>query len=203
MAPQTRASRRRADASTLHPSVEAASHHVSTASSSDNLNENPERKSISHDAGRQPIPEAETEAPRVHVWVRGIEMAIPQTYDPDTYYPDRRMPWTPEPEPYSPTSYTAWGRKHFGKEWYKLRQTMIEERNIFREYDPVYHQRQRTLRIMEHKIERRPFEPSSRVCDPDWKRLWARLSKEWDIEIFRSPTPQKNSDDSDTVGRKR
>ncbi|EFZ00663.1 hypothetical protein X797_004299 [Metarhizium robertsii] len=198
MAPETRASRRRADASTLRPSVEAASHHVSTASSGDNLSENPEPKSISHNADRSPILEAETEATGVRVYVSGIEMAIPQTYDPDTYHPDRRMPWTPEPEPYSPEAYTAWGRKHFGEEWYRLRQTMIEERNIFREYDPVYHQRQRTLRIIEHKIERRPFEPSNRVCDPDWKRLWARLSKEWGIEIVRSATPEKNSDDSDT-----
>ncbi|EFY91716.1 hypothetical protein J3459_003992 [Metarhizium acridum] len=198
MVPQTRASRRRTNASTLHPSVEAAYNHVSTASSGDNLNGNPEPKSTSHEADRHPKAETETEAPQVLVYVRGVEMNVPQTYDPDTYYPDRRMPWTPEPEPYSPETYTAWGRKHFGEEWYKLRQTMIEERNIFLEYDPVYHERQRTLRIIAHKIERRPFEPRSRIFGADWKRLWARLSKEWGIEIVRSPTPQKNSDDSDT-----
>jgi len=64
-------------------------------------------------------------------------MLVPQTYDPDTYNPDDRMPWTPEPEPYDPDTYTAWGRKHFGDDWYELRRNMLEETNIYRQYDSL------------------------------------------------------------------
>ena len=39
--------------------------------------------------------------------VRGRRMKLSQTYDPETYNPGRRIPWTPEPEPYDPDAYTA------------------------------------------------------------------------------------------------
>ncbi|KAK0710160.1 hypothetical protein B0T26DRAFT_724234 [Lasiosphaeria miniovina] len=56
----------------------------------------------------------------------------------------------------------------FGEEWYNLRKTMLEERNIYLEHDPVYKERQRTLRIMKHKVEMRPFKPQS-VFNKGWK----------------------------------
>ncbi|KAG8408282.1 hypothetical protein J3459_017949 [Metarhizium acridum] len=55
---------------------------------------------------------------------------------------------------------------------------------------------------MEHKVERRPFEPgrqSGRMRDTGRKRLWARLSKELGIPSNpASPTTSKDNDDSDT-----
>ena len=74
-------------------------------------------------------------------WVHGIRMRIPQTYDPETYDRDGRMPWTPEPEPYDPDTYATWGRKHFGDDWYEQRKTMLEGKNIY-DLDPVYRLRQ-------------------------------------------------------------
>ncbi len=119
----------------------------------------------------------------VAVW--GKVLQIPPTYDPDTYDPDGRMPWTPEPEPYDPETYAAWGRKHFGDDWFKQRQTMLQERNIYFDRDPVYRERQRALRILEHTAERRPFRPATEyggfiednLKDEGWQRLWARMSK--------------------------
>jgi len=150
MAPHTRAKRRRNNTSTLHPSLEAASNDVHPLSNGDSLNGKLESKSINHIADGRQSEETETPAPQSYVMVEGEQMLVPQTYDPDTYDPDGRMPWTPEPEPYDPETYTAWGRKHFGEEWYQLRKTMLEERNIY--HDPIYKERQRALRIMEHKI---------------------------------------------------
>src|SRR6478735_6610319 len=120
-------------------------------------------------------------------------MLVPLTYDPDTYDFDARMPWTPEPEPYDPETYSAWGRKHFGEEWYQLRKSMLEERNPHHKYEPVYMGRQRALRVMEHQAEGRPFRPYSYfvgddIKDEGWKRLWARMSNN-ELGFPRSPSP--------------
>ncbi|KAK3371642.1 hypothetical protein B0T24DRAFT_530639, partial [Lasiosphaeria ovina] len=113
-----------------------------------------------------------------YAYVLGREMLVPQTYDPDTYDPDGPVPWTPEPEPYDPETYAAWGRKHFGEEWYKLRETMLRERNIY---------------------QGRPFRPALRagkMSNKDWKRLWSRLSKV--LPRVQPPTPaSSHADDSD------
>ncbi|KAI1080580.1 hypothetical protein F5B20DRAFT_589304 [Whalleya microplaca] len=136
------------------------------------------------------------------VLVLGEQMTIPQTFDPNTYDPDRRMPWTPEPEPYDPETYTAWGKKHFGDEWYEQRKTMLQERNPYMVRDRVYKERQRALRVLEHTIEGRPFKPRSGILDHDWQLLWARLSK--DISrIGTPPTPESlrsRDGDSDLSG---
>ncbi|KXX78216.1 hypothetical protein MMYC01_205056, partial [Madurella mycetomatis] len=136
---------------------------------------------------------------QLYAYVLGAEMLVPQTYDPDTYDPDGPVPWTPEPEPYDPKTYAAWGRRHFGEEWYKLRETMLRERNIYRVSDPVYLERQRALRVMEHKIEGRPFRPThraGRMFNKDWKRLWSRLSKT--LPRVQPPNPASSqADDSD------
>ncbi|KAK0127971.1 hypothetical protein ONS96_007466 [Cadophora gregata f. sp. sojae] len=109
--------------------------------------------------------------------VSGAWIPVPRTYDPDTYDPEGQMPWTPEPEPYDPETYATWGRKHFGDDWYEQRRTMLQERNIYGP-DAVYRHRQRDLRVMEHKIEGRPFRPRGEKLDEGWQRLWARLSKD-------------------------
>ncbi|KAK0703515.1 hypothetical protein B0T26DRAFT_744314 [Lasiosphaeria miniovina] len=186
MAPRTRAKHRRNSTTTFHPSGEAPSNDVRLSSNSDNLKGNHESKGMSHAADEPQSEEMETPAPHLYASVLGEEMLVPQTYDPNTYDPNGRMPWTPKPEPYSPETYAAWDRKHFGEEWYNLRKTMLEERNIYLEHDPVYKERQRTLRIMEHKVEMRPLKPQS-VFNEGWKRFNPA-----------SPTPSKDNDDSDT-----
>ncbi|KAI1213310.1 uncharacterized protein F4807DRAFT_470695 [Annulohypoxylon truncatum] len=63
---------------------------------------------------------------------------------------------SPSPE-IDPESYTTWGREHFGEEWYRQRNTMLNERNIFMSPDPVYKQRQSALRMLERQVEGRTF----------------------------------------------
>jgi hypothetical protein len=133
--------------------------------------------------------------------VLGVLSPVPQTYDPDTYDPEGQMPWTPEPESYDPETYAAWGRKHFGDDWYEQRRIMLQERNIYAP-DAAYGRCQRELRVMEHKIEGRPFEPRDGTLDKGWQRLWARLSK--DLPSGETPgTPasfQLNDSDSNVSG---
>ncbi|KLP11497.1 uncharacterized protein FFNC_03586 [Fusarium fujikuroi] len=169
--------------STLSPSVEAASDEVYPLSNSNNLDDNV------HAADNSANEERDTYS----VLVLGTSMLVPRTYDPDTYDFDARMPWTPEPEPYDPETYSAWGRKHFGEEWYQLRKVMLEERNPHDRRDPVYGARQRALRVMEHQAEGRPFKPASGTLhvdetDEGWKRLWARMSNN-ELGLPRSPSP--------------
>ncbi|KAK2798973.1 hypothetical protein FQN51_007201 [Onygenales sp. PD_10] len=61
-----------------------------------------------------------------------------------------RRPWTPEPEPYDPETYVAWGRKHYGEEWYELRNALFSER-----LGSAYNIRQRELRQLEREKEGR------------------------------------------------
>ncbi|KAH7264914.1 uncharacterized protein BKA55DRAFT_557328 [Fusarium redolens] len=187
MAPQTRAKRRLNNTPTLPPSVEAASDDVRPLSNGDNLNDN------GHPADDPQSKERETYS----ALVLGKEMLVPRTYDPDTYDPDARMPWTPEPEPYDPETYSAWGKKHFGEEWYQLRKAMIEERIPYDKYEPVYLERQRALRVIEHKVEGRPFKPYTQfggenLKDQGWKRLWARISNN-ELGVPSSPSPSPPS----------
>lgn len=103
MASDTHARTQREIASTVCPSVDTAPNTV--LSLSDNKNNK--------------LPNAVIQGGKENVLVSGKEMLISQTYDPDTYDPDGRMPWTPEPEPYDPETYEAWGRQHFGEDWYE------------------------------------------------------------------------------------
>lgn len=134
--------------------------------------------------------------------VNGVQCLMLPTYDPDTWDPDIRMPWTPEPEPGDPEeTYTAWGRKHFGEEWYEQRKIMIQERNFYMDrLDPVFLERLQALRILEHKIERRPFAPYFGLMDKrSWKPLWARLSKNLpSAESGSKSTSPKSQKDSNT-----
>jgi protoporphyrinogen oxidase len=151
MAPGTRARRQRDVASTLRPSVEAASDITPPLSNSNNRRSNRESNSTGHELDKTEdpqrgrvlfTPEPKPYDPETYgAWgrkhfgeewyeyrntllregktyalVSGVQMIISQTYDPDTYDPDGRMPWTPEPEPYDPEAYATWGRKHFGEE---------------------------------------------------------------------------------------
>ena len=125
-------------------------------------------------------------------------MQAPPTYDPDTYDLDSPTPGTsegaPEPEEYDPDAYKAWGRKHFGDEWLEKRAAMMEGRNIYLDIDPAYQERQRELRLLEHRIERRPCEPavleggstSIDYTDEGWRRLWARLSETLPPELLET-----------------
>ncbi|CZR42554.1 uncharacterized protein FPRO_09857 [Fusarium proliferatum ET1] len=164
MAPQKSPKRRLNNTPTLPVSAEAASDDVCLLLNSNNINENV------HPADDPQIEERDT----YFALVRGREMLVPRTYDPDTYDFDARMSWTPEPEPYDPETYSAWGRKHFGVEWYQLRKVMLEERNPHDNREPVYIGRQQALRVMEHQAEGRCFRPYSHgddLKDEGWKRL--------------------------------
>ncbi|KAK3333600.1 hypothetical protein B0T19DRAFT_130748 [Cercophora scortea] len=203
MAPRRRAKRQRGTASTLHTSVETASNSARPPSQRNNAGDDGEsgrEAGKTEDVQRQRL---ETPVPQTYALVLGQEMAVPQTYDPDTYDPDRRMPWTPEPEPYDPEAYAAWGRKHFGQEWDNRRRTMLQERNIYMDGDPVYLDRQRALRVLEHQIEGRPFQPGSRsgeMKDQGWKRLWARMSKDLPPVEQESDSPPPDDSESDLSG---
>ncbi|KAK4145003.1 uncharacterized protein C8A04DRAFT_36136 [Dichotomopilus funicola] len=110
----------------------------------------------------------EREMPQRSYYARvlGTHISVSPIDVPDTYDPDGWVPGTPEPEPYDPETYAAWGRKHLGEEWYQLRKAMLQERNIYLRSDWVY-------------SERRPLRPARHVgmSDEPWKRLWSRLSK--------------------------
>jgi hypothetical protein len=97
----------------------------------------------------------------------------PQRHDPNAYHPNKRRPWTPEPEPYDPDTYVAWGREHFGNDWYQQRKEMLQERNIYLRHDPVYNKRQRALRRMEDEKQEGKLPPKGKT----WQQLmaWARV----------------------------
>ncbi|KAJ9137662.1 hypothetical protein NKR23_g8951 [Pleurostoma richardsiae] len=85
--------------------------------------------------------------------------------------------WTPEPEPYDEEAYTAWGRKHYGEDWYEQRELMFQERNLVKldvKDDHIYLERQKALRQME-----REREEGKLLLDraKTWQELmaWARM----------------------------
>lgn len=86
--------------------------------------------------------------------------------------PDAQRPWTPEPEPYDDDTYTAWGRKHFGEDWYQQRSIMLEERDIYALEDPVYKARQEALRDMEEERQAGKLPP--RAMTWDGLQAWSR-----------------------------
>ncbi|KAH9906989.1 hypothetical protein F4778DRAFT_607879 [Xylariomycetidae sp. FL2044] len=80
-----------------------------------------------------------------------------QPENDDTELPHERDLWTPEPDPYQREEYTAWGRKHYGEDWYEQRELMLQERNFLKpsvKEDHVYLQRQKALRAMEAERDR-------------------------------------------------
>lgn len=177
-----------------------ASDNARPLSNGDSLNDSHE----SRNTGSTVVDSQSNERPTYYALVMGKRMLVPRTYDPDTYDPDARMPWTPEPEPYDPETYAAWGRKHFGEEWYKLRKTMLEERNPYLEYDPEFEERQRALRVIEHEVEGRPFRPADNISfgtpnDEGWKCLWARISSK-KLRISSNPASRPRNDNDGDLG---
>ncbi|KIH87766.1 hypothetical protein SPBR_04836 [Sporothrix brasiliensis 5110] len=89
---------------------------------------------------------------------------------------DTQRPWTPLPDPFDAETYWAWGRKHYGEDWFELRETMLRERNFLKRDvrdDHVFLVRQAELRKME-----REREEGKLVLDKGktWEELlaWAR-----------------------------
>ncbi|KAK3366660.1 hypothetical protein B0T24DRAFT_596574 [Lasiosphaeria ovina] len=115
MAPSTRARRRQRDAASTFPSL------VATATGS--APQLADRKNPGNGGGLRNPDHEPNEAIRL--------LEIPPTHDPDACGPDGRGLWTPEPDPSDPDTYTIWGRKHFGDDWYERRKTMLQERNIY------------------------------------------------------------------------
>lgn len=143
-------------------------------------------------------------------WVNGAFVAnVPVTYDPDTYDYQHPVPGPPDPKPYDVETYEAWGRERFGDEWLELRRIMMKERNFHLATDDVYNDRQRKLRVLERKVERRPFKPvicrvyrwnekkgsshsrryHETVDDEAWQQLWERLQRELPPEDLVSHRP--------------
>ena len=63
-------------------------------------------------------------------------------------YPQGHKPWTPEPEPYDPDKYVAWGKKHYGDDWYEQRKALFHENDTVK-----YKKRQEALRQIEREKE--------------------------------------------------
>ncbi|KAH7176597.1 hypothetical protein EDB81DRAFT_850458 [Dactylonectria macrodidyma] len=87
--------------------------------------------------------------------------------------------WTPEPDSDGDGSYKAWGRKHYGDDWYEQRETMLEERNFWKlgldkHGDRIYMDRQKALREMEHKREDGNL-PMTKGWTWEEVRSWARM----------------------------
>ncbi|KIM93092.1 hypothetical protein OIDMADRAFT_36026 [Oidiodendron maius Zn] len=179
MAPSTRTRRQRDITSQIQPLVEAVANAAPPPS------DDREFSAPSHELDKAKCPEGQ------RPWT-----PVPVTYDPETYDPEGQMPWTPEPEPYDPLTYAAWGQKHFGDEWYEQRKTMLQERNIY-SGDSVYRSRQRALRVIEHKIEGRPFRPLYGLNDKGWQQLWARLSNDLPVIEHSSNLASASHDDND------
>ncbi|KAI0856923.1 hypothetical protein F4860DRAFT_528684 [Xylaria cubensis] len=200
MAPKTRARRRDNGAPTQQPLAEAIVSHAPsliTKSNSDNHNE------LDGTKDRQRL---EPEPSQMYARVLGREILITRSFPAETYDPDAPLPGTPEPESHTPEKYAAWGQNRFGEEWCKQRERMLQERNIYLDPDPVYEQRQRALRVLEHTIEGRPSMPrfySVELEDESWKRLWARISKKFPKPSSPPSPSDKGSDngnDTDLSG---
>ncbi|KXX75541.1 hypothetical protein MMYC01_203212 [Madurella mycetomatis] len=157
MAPNTSTRSQSDVASTLPPSVVATAARSAPPLADSN---NPSNSRRSRDPGHEPS--------------GAIRPAgIPQTHDHEACDPDGRELWTPEPDPSDPDTYTAWGRKHFGDDWYEQRQTMLQERNIYVHRDPAYKERQRALRRLERERQEGKLPPQGKT----WQELmaWARM----------------------------
>ncbi|KAI0448357.1 hypothetical protein F5B21DRAFT_522199 [Xylaria acuta] len=190
MAPTRRARRQANSALAQQPSIEATIDHAAPLlPNGNNLTDYGELGGHGH-PGNLKDGQGSEPVPQMHARVLGGNILVPRTFSSDTYDPDAPPPGTPEPESHTPERYAAWGRKHFGQEWYEKRERMLQERNIYMDRDLVYEQRQRALRVLEHTLEGRPSMPAitagARV-DENWKRLWSRLSK--DLPDLSPPTP--------------
>ena len=118
-------------------------------------------------------------------------------------------PWSSEPEPYDEKAYTAWGRKHYGDDWYEQRELMFQERNFLKPSvndDHVYLERQKALREME--LER---EQGNLLLDKGktWQELkaWARMhyGKVWYAQrqaLERDEQEQQEAVDPDESNKK-
>ncbi|KAI1178843.1 hypothetical protein F4777DRAFT_575495 [Nemania sp. FL0916] len=142
----------------------------------------------------------DTLTPKMYAHVLGREVVVPISFCSNSYDPDVPPPGTTAPESQTPERYAAWGRDHFGEEWYQQREKMLRERNIYMDCDERYKERQRVLRTLEHHAEGRPSMPgpsSGEMLHETWKRLWARLSKGLPkpASPALSPTPPGNDID--------
>jgi hypothetical protein len=101
--------RKRNSNSTLHLPVDAASDNASPQPYGDNPNGN--HKSTSNGCmADDPYSEAmKLSAPYLY-----------SVYDPDGRIIGQKPLRTPTPEPYDPTTYAVWYRKHYGEESYAL-----------------------------------------------------------------------------------
>ncbi|KAI0425412.1 hypothetical protein F5Y09DRAFT_352294 [Xylaria sp. FL1042] len=205
MASRRRARSRASVASAERQSIETTVDHAALSPPDDNeLISQGELNGSDHDSG--PVDSGEglrgglwpLPMSQMYALVLGAEIPIQRRPICDTYDPDAPSPGTPEPDSHTPERYAAWGQTHFGEEWYKQRDRMLQERNIYADHDLVYEQRQRDLRVLEHQIEGRPSRPGFRareLHDESWKSLWAHLSK--NFPKFPTPQPDDSDDDND------
>lgn len=147
---------------------------------------------------------------KVDVLVCGQVIHVTHTYNPETYEPYGRRSRTPESCSHDREKYRDWGRKHFGEEWLKNRDRMLEKRNIYVN-DPDYRHRQRLLRVQEHNIENRPCKPyiqrglhgQGNLSDKSWQALYRRLSAtrpEVEQQCSTKGSPLQSHSDRDSDG---
>lgn len=181
MAPSRHARRQREiRVSPVRPSsAEASASSTAPAPPRSDSKNRPGDKPESGSAGCQPgPPDPGPEGQERYVIESGERIPVLRVYDPDFYDPEEPLPWTPEPEPYDPETYPAWGRRRFREQWYQRQCVMPQERNFHLDPpDPIYQERRRALRRLEHEVEGRPLFAEG-LRGEEWKRLWARLSKD-------------------------
>ena len=103
---------------------------------------------------------------RVHDRIYRVPKIFP------AFYPDKVVRWEPEPDGDDVERYAAWGRQHYGDDWYRRRKLMIEERNIYT-VDRKYQKQQRELREVEHTVDGRVFPGGMQGAT--WREAWQKI----------------------------
>ena len=122
---------------------------------------------------------------RFWVDVNGKAVSVPFIHHP--FYPSEKVRWTLAPDPRDTERYFAWGRRHFGAEWYRRRRCMLKERNIYVHIDHDYKRKQDELRKIENAVEGRLFPDG--MLGAVWKHVWQQING----HTYSTPLPSSKS----------
>lgn len=123
------------------------------------------------------------------VEIRGELVIVAKIYpcfylDPNTCYEGRP---SSDDSDYA-SKYSEWGRRHYGHEWHRRRQLMLETRNVYVQRDDLYLRRQNDLRELEDAVDGRLL-PGG-MTGAVWKSIWSRTPP--------VPPPQEADPDPDS-----
>ncbi|EPE05934.1 hypothetical protein F503_08465 [Ophiostoma piceae UAMH 11346] len=127
----------------------------------------------------------------LYVQVRGQPVVVPKVYP--CFYPDRVIRWKRPPPPDHVDKYFAWGRQHYGEEWYRLRKSMLETRNIYVFRDDAYARRQLELRELENAVDGRLIPGGMEGAV--WKHAWLR-AKSTSLTNLTNQSPFSQTDNN-------